>query len=165
MAYEYNITKRNGKKPGITTREAGTRLFFASLAIAAGIFVHPLDAEATTITPKDASDAAKIQQVGNVYNIDPQNVNGDFAYNRFAAFSLDAGSIANLRFGDASTLANLVNSQISINGVVNAIKSGQIGGHLIFLSPDGIAVGSSGVINAGQFTGIVPTQTDFNNKS
>ena len=31
----------------------------------------------------------------------------------------------------------------------------------MFLSPDGIAVGSSGVINAGQFTGIVPNKVDF----
>ncbi|MBQ1856093.1 MAG: leukotoxin LktA family filamentous adhesin, partial [Anaerovibrio sp.] len=161
MAYVYNITKRNGKKPDITTREKGQRLVLASLAIAAGIFLYPLDVEATTITPKDAGDAAKIHQVDNVYNIDPQMVSGEFAYNRFSAFSLDAGSIANLKFDSASTLANLVNSQININGIVNAIKGGQIGGHLIFLSPDGIAVGSSGVINAGQFTGIVPNKVDF----
>ena len=162
MAYVYNITKRNGKKPDITTREKGQRLVLASLAIAAGIFLYPLDVEATTITPKDAGDAAKIHQVDNVYNIDPQKVSGEFAYNRFSAFSLDAGSIANLEFGSASTLANLVNSQININGIVNAVlKDGKIGGHLMFLSPDGIAVGASGVINAGQLTGIVPNKVDF----
>lgn len=30
-----------------------------------------------------------------------------------------------------------------------------------FLSPNGIAVGAKGIINAGSFTGIVPTQTNF----
>ena len=62
----------------------------------------------------------------------------------------------------ASTLANLVNNRVTINGIVNAVKGGAIDGHLIFLSPNGIAVGSSGVINAGQFTGIVPTPEAFN---
>lgn len=158
MAYVYNVTKRNRKKPDVTTREMGPRLFFASLAIAAGIFTYPFDIGEAAIVDKNGQT---INPTGNVYDIAPQKVSGDLAYNRFSEFSLDAGSIANLRFGDASTLANLVNSQININGIVNAIKGGQIGGHLVFLSPDGIAVGSSGVINAGQFTGIVPNKVDF----
>jgi len=158
MAYVYNITKRNSKKSDVTTREMGPRLVFASLAIAAGIFAYPFDIGEAAIVDKNGQT---INPTGNVYNIDPQKVSGDLAYNWFSEFSLDAGSIANLRFGDASTLANLVNSQININGIVNAIKGGQIGGHLVFLSPDGIAVGPSGVINAGQFTGIVPNKVDF----
>ncbi|MBR1886025.1 MAG: leukotoxin LktA family filamentous adhesin, partial [Schwartzia sp.] len=139
------------------------RFVLASLAMAAGIFAHPFIAGATTITPKDANDAGKITQTGNVYNINPQKVvSEDFAYNRFSAFSLDAGHIANLNFGNAAALANRVQNKIDINGIVNGIRGGKIDGHLIFLSPNGIAVGASGVINAGQFTGIVPTQTAFN---
>ncbi|MBR1760497.1 MAG: leukotoxin LktA family filamentous adhesin, partial [Schwartzia sp.] len=161
MAYGYSIKNRNNKKSRTKTRQMEPRLVLASLAMAAGIFAYPFGAEASTITPKDASDAAKIQQAGNVYNIDPQKVNGDFAYNRFSAFSLDAGHIANLKFGGADALANLVKSRIDINGTVNAIKGNAIDGHLYFLSPEGIAVGATGVINAGQFTGIVPTQTAF----
>ena len=176
MAYGHSIKKRSNKslegKSGASgachntrsfakTRKRGSRWLFASLAMAAGIFAYPFVVEATTITPKDANDASKIQRTGNVYNIDPQKSSGNFAYNRFSAFSLDAGNIANLKFGSADLLANLVNSKININGIVNGIKDGKINGHLMFLSPEGIAVGKFGVINAGQFTGIVPTKTAF----
>ena len=163
MAYGYNSNKRGRKQSHSKTKQLEVRRILASLAMAAGIFAYPFGVgEATTITPKDASDASKITQTGNVYNIDPQKVNTDFAYNRFSAFSLDAGHIANLKFGSASTLANLVNSKVTINGIVNAVKDGKIDGHLIFLSPNGIAVGPTGVINAGSFTGIVPTEAAFN---
>ncbi len=174
MAYGHSIKKRSNNsregKSGASGACHNTRLFaktrkmeprwlLASLAMAAGIFAYPfgiaeaaiVDKAGQTITPNE----------NNVYNIDPQNTNGDLAYNRFQQFALEQNEIANLNFGAANTLANLVNSKVDINGIVNGIKNGQIDGHLMFLSPEGIAVGKFGVINAGQFTGIVPTKTAF----
>ena len=160
MTYGYNSNKRGRKSSRSKTKQLEVRKILASLTMAAGILASPFSVGEAAIVRKDGTE---ISHSNNVYNINPEGKNstGDFAYNRFQQFALDAGQIANLKFGDASTLANLVNNQVTINGIVNAVKGGAIDGHLIFLSPTGIAVGPSGVINAGQFTGIVPTQTNF----
>ena len=163
MAYVYNSNKRGRKPSRSKTKQLELRRILASLTMAAGILAMPFSVGEAAIVRKEGTGPA-IAPNGNVYNIDPEGKNstGDFAYNRFQQFALDAGQIANLKFDTASTLANLVNNRVTINGIVNAVKNGKIDGHLIFLSPNGIAVGSSGVINAGQFTGIVPTPEAFN---
>lgn len=159
MAYGYSSKKLSNKKSLAKTRQMEPRLLLASLVMAAGVFAYPLDLGEAAIVRENGT---VLDASGLVHNIDPEKVvSNDFAYNRFKEFDLNQGHIANLSFGGASTLANLVNKQININGIVNAVKNGNIDGHLIFLSPDGIAVGSSGVINAGQFTGLVPTRTAF----
>ena len=161
MTYGYNSNKRGRKSSRSKTKQLEVRKILASLTMAAGILASPFSVGEAAIVRKDGTE---ISHSNNVYNINPEGKNstGDFAYNRFQQFALDAGQIANLKFDTASTLANLVNNRVTINGIVNAVKGGAIDGHLIFLSPNGIAVGSSGVINAGQFTGIVPTLEAFN---
>ena len=161
MTYGYNSNKRGRKSSRSKTKQLEVRRILASLTMAAGILASPFSVGEAAIVRNDGTE---ISHSNNVYNIDPEGKNstGDFAYNRFQQFALDAGQIANLKFDTASTLANLVNNRVTINGIVNAVKGGAIDGHLIFLSPNGIAVGSSGVINAGQFTGIVPTPEAFN---
>ena len=160
MAYGYNSNKRGRKSSRSKTKQLELRRILASLTMAAGILASPFSVGEAAIVRRDETT---ISPTNNVYNIDPEGKNstGDFAYNRFKEFGLEQGQIANLKFGNASTLANLVNSKVTINGIVNAVKGGKIDGHLIFLSPQGIAVGSTGVINAGQFTGIVPTPEAF----
>ena len=159
MAYGYSSKKLSNKKSLAKTRQMEPRLLLASLVMAAGVFAYPFDLGEAAIVRENGT---VLDASGLVHNIDPEKVvSNDFAYNRFKEFDLNQGHIANLSFGGASTLANLVNKQININGIVNAVKDGKIGGHLVFLSPEGIAVGSSGVINAGQFTGIVPNKVDF----
>ena len=49
-------------------------------------------------------------------------------------------------------MVNTVENRISISGTVNAIRNNKIGGNLYFLSPKGMVVGSTGVINAGSLT-------------
>ena len=164
MTYGYYGAKRSRKQSKTKTLEV--RRILASLAMTAGLLVYPFSVgeAATEIVRKEGVTGPQIthpENNNNVYNIDPEGVSGNFAYNRFEKFNLDSGHIANLNFKEAAALANLVNNQVTINGIVNAVKNGKIDGHLLFLSPNGIVVGSSGVINAGQFTGIVPTQTAF----
>ncbi|MGM9569807.1 MAG: leukotoxin LktA family filamentous adhesin, partial [Phascolarctobacterium sp.] len=78
--------------------------------------------------------------------------------NAFKHFELGNNQIANLYFRTASsdtvlnTLVNTVENRISISGTVNAIRNNTIGGNLYFLSPKGMVVGSTGVINAGSLT-------------
>ena len=171
MTYGYYSSKRGRKQSRSKTKQLELRRILASLTMAAGILAYPFGAAEATdpaIARKDGlpDSVPAIVKNGNVYTIAPEGRSGDFAYNRFKEFTLNANQIANLKFGngsgDAATLANLVSSKVSINGIVNAVKDGKIDGHLIFLSPNGIAVGQSGVINAGQFTGIVPTEAAFN---
>ena len=175
MAYGYNIKKtgkdwefssvhctawtpRGGRrKAQAKARQREQRRMLFSLSMATGIFAYPYGISEAEIVDKNG---VKVNPTDNVYNIDPQRTNGDFAYNRFSKFELGQGYIANLKF-DTATLANLVHDKIIINGIVNAVRNGQIDGHLMFLSPNGIAVGASGVINAGQFTGLVPSAVDF----
>ena len=159
MTYGYNSNKRGRKTSRSKTKQLEVRKILASLTMAAGILASPFSVGEAAIVDKGGNT---ISPEGKVYNIDPEKVNGDFAYKRYQQFALEAGHIANLKFGNATTLANLVQNKITIDGIVNAVRNNQIDGHLIFLSPNGIAVGSTGVINAGQFTGIVPREDAFN---
>ena len=159
MTYGYYSNKRGRKQSRSKTKQLELRRILASLTMAAGILASPFSVGEAAIVDKGGNT---ISPEGKVYNIDPEKVNGDFAYKRYQQFALEAGHIANLKFGNATTLANLVQNKITIDGIVNAVRNNQIDGHLIFLSPNGIAVGSTGVINAGQFTGIVPREDAFN---
>uniref|UniRef100_UPI00307AF846 leukotoxin LktA family filamentous adhesin n=1 Tax=Sutterella wadsworthensis TaxID=40545 RepID=UPI00307AF846 len=66
------------------------------------------------------------------------------------------------QFGSGQQLLNLVNAKIEIDGVVNAVKNNKIGGDLYFVSPVGMVVGTTGVINAGSLTTTITTQDQFN---
>ncbi|MBE6099805.1 MAG: hypothetical protein E7197_07085 [Anaerovibrio sp.] len=115
-------------------------------------------------------ESAPIAGNNGTYDVYAQYVSSDgsLGINRFDKFILGAGDRADMYFNQqgqanyANTLVNMVNSQININGVLNAVKNGKIDGNLYFLSPDGIVVGSQGVINAGSFTGMVVQKDAFN---
>ena len=131
---------------------------------AVSLVFTPSAIHAQNITKTDPSKAGTITVEGKVTNITPdRTVNGGkTAINQFSKFQLDSGNIANLHLQKANTLVNFVDSKASINGIVNAVKDNKIGGNLYFLSPNGIAVGKSGVINAGQVGLIVPTKNSYN---
>lgn len=72
--------------------------------------------------------------------------------NRFDQFALNQADVANLNLGKVNHQINIANNKIDINGVVNALKDGRIGGDVYFFSDKGIAVGRTGVINVGRLT-------------
>ncbi|SDG25676.1 hypothetical protein SAMN05216584_103125 [Selenomonas sp. WCT3] len=151
-------TPRGGRRKTQTRiRQQERQRLLLSLTMATGFLAHPYGISEAAIVTKDGNT---IDAVNNVYNIDPQGTNGSLSYNRFREFDLSQGHIANLKF-NTDILANLVQNKITINGIVNAVKNNKLDGHLMFLSPNGMVVGATGVINAGQFTGIVPAKTDF----
>ena len=121
---------------------------------------NPFGALAATIT--DASGNA-IQGNNGVYDIYAQNIHGQTGVNQFNKFEVSANDIANMYFKQESgtawvdNLVNFVNSRIDINGTVNAVKDNKIGGNLFFLSPDGMAVGKTGVINTGSLYVLAPS--------
>lgn len=135
-----------------------------SAVTAIGFVMQPVAALASTITRADKPNENLAN--GSVTNIFAENVVGNVAINKFAEFKLDANNIANMYFGKSETnnadnLVNFVNSRIDINGTVNAIQNKKISGNLFFFSSDGMAVGKTGVINAGALYVATPTRTAF----
>ena len=138
-----------------------------SAVTAIGFVMQPVAALASTITRTDGGPAVNFNNNGVADIFASQVVNKNVAINKFAEFKLDANNIANMYFGDskesngAANLVNFVNSRIDINGTVNAIQNKKIGGNLFFFSSDGMAVGKTGVINAGALYVATPTKTAF----
>lgn len=137
-----------------------------SAVTAIGFVMQPVAALASTITRTDGGPAVNFENgVADIFA--SQVVNNKVAINQFKEFKLDANNIANMYFGtskDSNSAANLVNfvdSRIDINGTVNAIQNKKIGGNLFFFSSDGMAVGKTGVINAGALYVATPTKTAF----
>lgn len=135
-----------------------------SAVTAIGFVMQPVAALASTITRTDGGPNVSFNK--GVADVFAGKVVGDVAINQFKEFQLDANNIANMYFGvdkvgKVGNLVNFVDSRIDINGTVNAIQNTKIGGNLFFFSPDGMAVGKSGVINAGALYVATPTKTAF----
>ncbi len=137
-------------------------------AITAGsIIFQPMTAMAE-IVKADTNKSGTVIPNGKITQIyaDQLVEDKDVALNVFSQFNLNANNIANMYFStakgqpEANNLVNFVNSKININGTVNAVKNNTIGGNLYFLSKDGMAVGASGVINAGSLSVMTP-KADF----
>ncbi len=100
------------------------------------------------------------------YNIDPTSVNGSTGFRQYDKFNLSAGDIANLifKYGNKNidTFVNLVQDQININGIVNSMRDNAFyNGKAVFISPNGMVVGASGVLNVGSLSVMTPNQNDF----
>lgn len=148
----------------IAKDSAAQRVVSAVTAI--GFVLQPVAALASTITRTDGGPAVNFNNNGVADIFASQVVNKNVAINKFAEFKLDANNIANMYFGvdkdgNAGNLVNFVDSRIDINGTVNAIQNEKIGGNLFFFSSDGMAVGKTGVINAGALYVATPTSTKF----
>ena len=97
-----------------------------------------------------ASEISGFNQTSGVFNIDPTKVNGNTGFRHYEKFNLSQGDIANLNFADINTFVNLVDNQININGIVNSVRgNGFYNGRAVFISPNGMVVGASGVLNVG----------------
>ena len=117
-----------------------------------------------TLPNSDVKQAYFTGNDGNIAHIYAEKAHGDVGLNRFKTFNVVNGQIANMHFKTSSTdtnhlntLVNTVQDRISISGTVNGIRNGKIGGNLYFVSPKGMIVGSTGVINAGSLTMVAKT--------
>ncbi|MCR5266239.1 MAG: leukotoxin LktA family filamentous adhesin, partial [Cyanobacteria bacterium RUI128] len=125
------------------------------------MYSAPLPVMATVITNINSLGANN-----NVYNIEAAKVHGHTGFRHYTDFSLDKGDIANLLFKKGnqsySNFVNLVSNKITINGILNTMKDGSFyNGHVIFVSPKGFVVGSSGVLNVGALSVLTPSQSKF----
>lgn len=131
-----------------------------SLLAACLLAGNSLKANATDITGVTGNDG--------VFNIDPTQIHGDTGFRQYENFKLSEGDIANLifKYGEqnVSKFVNLVDNTININGLVNTMRDGNFyNGHAVFISPNGMVVGASGVLNVGSMSVYTPTTSDYEN--
>jgi filamentous hemagglutinin family protein len=112
------------------------------------------------IVPKGTT-ATQLIVNGNVTSITTGTLHGSTALNAFSRFEVDRNNTVNLVVpSKASVLLNMVtDAPVTINGVVNSLKDGRIGGNVVFADPFGMIVGASGVLNVGSLLVTTPTRT------
>ena len=137
---------------------------FAGILSFAIFFMYALPIKAL------ASDITGVTPTGtgNTYNIEAAKVSGSTGFRHYNNFKLDKGDIANLLYRtkankEYSKFVNLVDNRVNINGIVNTMKGNNFyNGHAIFVSPQGIVIGASGVLNVGALTLMAPSQNSYN---
>ena len=120
-----------------------------------------------SVTGANATEITGVTGSGNVFDINPLKSNGDVGYRQYDKFNLSQGDIANLIFKhggkDLETFINMVDNQVVINGILNSVRDGAFhNGHAIFISPEGMVVGASGVLNVGSLSVATPTTDKYN---
>ena len=115
-----------------------------------------------------ASTITGVTGNNGVYDINPSAVNGTTGFRKYKDFNLSEGDIANLiyKYGSRNIekFVNLVDNQININGIVNTMRDGNFyNGQAVFVSPNGMVVGASGVLNVGSLAVYTPNSDDFKN--
>ena len=116
-----------------------------------------------------ATNISGVNGNNGVFDITPtaKNPAGDIGFRKYQNFELSEGDIANLIFHlqgqDLSKFVNLVDNTINIQGIVNAVnKNGDFtNGHAVFISPNGMIVGASGVLNVGSLSVLTPDQVSY----
>ena len=129
--------------------------------VLAGFLLQPVSGFASIIKEKGGDNLAVSGNVHNIY-VQKMQDNNNIGLNKFDKYEISPGHIANMHFNKknettyANNLVNLVNSKIDIQGTVNAVRNGKIDGNLYFISPKGMVVGNTGVINAGRVGAFIP---------
>ena len=92
-------------------------------------------------------------------NITSGFVQNGTGINHFGKFEVNGSADLN----GANRYVNMVDGFANINGLLNAFKiNGSIPANVMFISPEGMAVGANGVLNVGGLQIITPTTSDYN---
>ena len=136
---------------GLVAALAGSGLAYAQAVNLGGTGVN-------RIIP-DGRTATRLSVTGNRTAITTGTVSGNTGFNSFSDFQEAAGQQVDLYVPTgAGNLVNIVrNGPVVVNGVLNAYKSGRIGGNVFFSDSHGFIVGQSGTINVGALTVNTPT--------
>jgi filamentous hemagglutinin family protein len=135
-----------------------TRLLARSLVFL--LAVNPLILAAGTIVTNGKTQTS-VSTTGTVSSVTTKTISGNSGFNSFSQFDVDQVDTVNLYLpGSTRNLVNLVYDKRSdINGIVNSIKDGRIGGNLYFANPYGIIVGKDGSINTGSLSLSAPSHS------
>ncbi|RCK41447.1 hypothetical protein TH25_23770, partial [Thalassospira profundimaris] len=128
-------------------------------ALSTTTFLVPFVAMANPQIVTDGNTATNLNVHGNVTDVTTSTIQGKSALNSFSKFDVYQGNTVNLFVpGKADHLINMVNGPRShIDGILNSIKNGQIGGQVYLLNPNGVAIGAQGQLNVGSLTIMAPT--------
>ena len=145
--------------------QSGRAKMLVSLLAVCVLAANALEAKAVEAPP--VTDITGITGNNGVFNINPSEVHGNAGFRQYENFKLSEGDVANLifKYGEqnVSKFVNLVDNTININGLVNTMRDGNFyNGQAIFISPNGMVVGGSGVLNVGSLAVYTPTQEDYN---
>ncbi|MCC5830866.1 MAG: leukotoxin LktA family filamentous adhesin [Phycisphaeraceae bacterium] len=108
----------------------------------------------------DGRTVTQVSSTGSVTDITTSTVRGATAFNSFSRFDVDAGRTVNLHLPSGTeNLINLVHDyRTNIDGTLNGLRDGQIAGRVYIFNPNGILIGSEGVVNVGSLTLATPTR-------
>ena len=138
------------------------------LVMEASLLTLPLTAvaealdHAITVDPNWTGTTVTSSQNNLHHDISTSHVNGSVAANKFTKFQVGEKHLVDMHLPtNTNHLVNFVDNKISVNGTVNALKENKIGGNLYFVSPQGMIVGKTGVINAGSLTAVITTDDAY----
>lgn len=138
------------------------------LVLEASLLTLPLTAvaealdHAITVDPNWTGTTITNSQNNLHHEISTTHINGSVAANKFTKFQVGEKHLVDMHFPqNTNHLVNFVDNKISVNGTVNALKEKKIGGNLYFVSPQGMIVGKTGVINAGSLTAVITTDDAY----
>ena len=150
---------RTKKNNGLFNRNPSPKHPLTALMLASGLLPGwSLANDITLHTGSGGQTNTVISVSGANTDISTGTVRGQTGFNSFGNFTVDTGNTVNLHVpGGANNLVNLVHdSRAVVNGTLNGLKGGKIGGNIIFADPHGFVVGSSGVVNVGSLTVTTP---------
>lgn len=135
------------------------RVFAHLLALLSCLLMPLQGAWAQVIT--DGRTATNIARNGSVSNVTTGTISQGHGINSFVSFNVGGGQTVNIHVpnGAQGTL-NLINGgQSSINGLVQSMQGGAVGGHMFIANSNGFVVGPSGVIRGGSVSLSTPSQS------
>ena len=108
----------------------------------------------------DGRTRTQLSVAGTTTGITTGTVAGANAFNSFSQFKVGTGRTVNLVVPTgAQNLLNLVrDGQTVVDGTLNGMQGGRVGGNIFFADPYGFLVGPSGTINTGSLTVSTPTK-------
>lgn len=138
------------------------------LVLEASLLTLPLTAvaealdHAITVDPNWTGTTITNSQNNLHHEISTTHINGSVAANKFTKFQVGEKHLVDMHLPENTNhLVNFVDNKISVNGTVNALKDKKVGGNLYFVSPQGMIVGKTGVINAGSLTAVITTDDAY----
>ena len=153
---------KKSKQP-INLYNSNQRLIASTLLIAYTSFIFQPIAYAQQIIT-DGRTNTTVDVNGTVSNVSTSTIHGANAFNSFSRFNVNEGNTVNLIVpNSAANLINLINGETSrIDGILNSLKNGQIGGNVYLLNPDGVIFGKNSNVNVGSLNVYTPTKDQMN---
>ncbi|MCM2679612.1 leukotoxin LktA family filamentous adhesin [Echinimonas agarilytica] len=126
-------------------------------------FFQPSAAIANNIIV-DGRTKTSVTTQGAKTDVRTETVRGASGFNAFREFDVHQNKTVDLHLPSGTeNLINMVyDKRSNIEGALNSVKDGSIGGNLIFVNPYGLIVGEQGSINVGNLSVSTPTPEFMN---